>query len=214
MTRAAPRPPSAPRGKRAPQQARSRRTRERILAAAVGCFERDGYEATTTAAIAAAAGVAVGTLYGYFEDKRAILLELLERTVGEIADPVVRGLDPDLWRGGEPRERVRGLIDAVFHTRTVSPGLQRILWQRYFTDPGFRDAVLAIEGRIRGALEALIETLRAEGRLRADDPHTAAFVVYMAVEWTATRLTLGESDVDTEATVEAASDMISRFLFR
>ena len=50
---------SAPRGVRKPQQARSRRTRERILEAAVECFEASGYDQTTTAAIAARAGTAV-----------------------------------------------------------------------------------------------------------------------------------------------------------
>ena len=57
--RAPQKPSQAPTGTRTPQQARSRRTRERILEAAVDCFETRGYEATTTAAIAEKAGVAV-----------------------------------------------------------------------------------------------------------------------------------------------------------
>jgi len=49
---------------RTPQQARSRRTREQILEAAVTCFEKRGYEETTTAEIARRARIAVGTCYG------------------------------------------------------------------------------------------------------------------------------------------------------
>jgi hypothetical protein len=49
--------------------------------------------------------------------------------------------------------------------------------------------------------------------LRVDDVSTAAFVTYAAVEWTTARLMLGESGAEVDATVEAASDMISRYLF-
>jgi len=201
------------RRQRTPQQARSRKTRERVLAAAVACFEKRGYDETTTAAIARRAGIGVGTLYGYFKDKRAILLELLQGTTTEIADYVVRGLDPAVWRDGDPRSSVRTLIDALFHTRTFNPGMQRILWERYFKDDEFRAAVQAIEQRIRGALLRLFKVMKAEGRLRVRDVATAAFVVYTSIEWTASRLMLEAPAVDIDPTVEAASDMVSRFLF-
>ena len=204
----------APRGVRTPQQARSRRTREKILEAALACFEEHGYDETTTAAIARRARIAVGTLYGYFADKRDILLEVLDRTLREVADYVVRGLDPELWDEGDPRESVRRLIDAVFHARTVSPGIQRIIWERYFKDPAFRRAVEDIEQQVLRALERLLQSLKAQGRLRIDDVGAAAFLIHTSTEWTGARLMLGDSEpADVDAAVQAASDMISRFLF-
>ena len=199
---------------RTPQQARSRRTREQILKAAVACFEQRGYEQTTTAAIARRARTAVGTLYGYFPDKRAILLELLDGTVNEIANYVVRSLEPAAWRRIDPRVGVRSLIDALFHTRTINPGMQRILWERYFKDEEFRAAVQAIERRVRSAMMTLFVALQAEDRLRTIDLSAAAFVVYTSIEWTASRLMLGGAGTETVPAVEAASDMVSRFLFR
>ncbi|HEB90995.1 MAG TPA: TetR/AcrR family transcriptional regulator, partial [Deltaproteobacteria bacterium] len=125
---------------RAPQQARSRRTRQKLIEAAVDCFERHGFDETTTAMIAARAGVAVGTVYNYFTDKREIILELLNQTDREVAEEVIAQLEPASWQGTtDPRERTRTLIDAIFHTQRLRPGIQRILWAQYFKDPDFRE---------------------------------------------------------------------------
>ena len=59
-------------------------TRRRILEAAEMLFVRDGYAATTIAAIADPADVAVQTVYAVFGTKRAMLNELLAvRVVGD-----------------------------------------------------------------------------------------------------------------------------------
>lgn len=65
-------------------------TRTRILEAAEALFVRDGFAATTIAAIASDADVAVQTVYAVFGSKRAILQTLLAvRVVGdETATPL------------------------------------------------------------------------------------------------------------------------------
>ncbi len=206
-------PAVLPRPVRTPKQARSRRTRDRIVAAAIAAFEEHGYDDTTTAAIARRAGIGVGTLYGYFPDKRKIMLEILDGTVREMSDMVVEALAPERWHDGDPREHVRGVIEAVISSRLISPGIQRILWERHLRDPEFRDAVLAIERRLRGALEELFADLESRGVLRPVGHRAAAFVIHAAVEWIASRHVLGEADVPQPEVVEAATDMIARFLF-
>ncbi len=203
----------SPRAVRKPQQARSRRTRERVLVAAVACFEEAGYDKTTTAAIARRAGIAVGTLYGYFRDKRSILLELIDRTIKENVDYVAKELEPEAWVGTDPHENTRALIDAVFHTRSLNPGMQRILWERFFKDPEVRAAMEELEGRVQGALAELLAHLKASGQLRIDDVETAARVISLSVEWMANRLLLGGDELQTDSAVAATADMISRFLF-
>jgi AcrR family transcriptional regulator len=53
------------------------RTRARLIAAARERFRTDGYEAATTRAIAADAGIATGTLFNYFPSKEALALALV-----------------------------------------------------------------------------------------------------------------------------------------
>src|SRR5678816_3665327 len=50
--------------------------RRRILDAALGVFAAKGYHGTSVPEVADAAGVGVGTLYRYFEDKNALVNEL------------------------------------------------------------------------------------------------------------------------------------------
>jgi hypothetical protein len=60
--------------------------REQIIVAALACFARAGYHATTMADIAEQAGVSKGTPYLYFPGKEALFLALHEEwTAGSTA---------------------------------------------------------------------------------------------------------------------------------
>jgi AcrR family transcriptional regulator len=61
--------------------------RKRLLDAAGEVFAARGYAATGMRDLAAAAGVSTGTLYHYFDDKRTLFEQLVERTVdADLAD--------------------------------------------------------------------------------------------------------------------------------
>jgi AcrR family transcriptional regulator len=207
------RPPGG--GQRQPQQARSRRTRQRLVEAAVSSFEERGYDETTTAEIARRAGVAVGTVYGYFPDKRAILLEIVHDTVEQVAEMILERLEPLHWRSGDLRGSIRELIHTIFTTRRLRPGLQRIVWERYFKDAEVREALEAIETRLIGGVKGLVLHLESIGAGRVRDPDSAAYVIHTSVEWTASRLILGgASEAQVEAAVEATTDMIAGLILR
>jgi TetR/AcrR family transcriptional repressor of mexJK operon len=200
---------------RPPQQARSRRTRQKLIESAIGCFERHGFDETTTAMIAAEAGVAVGTVYNYFSDKREIILELFDRTEREVADEVIAQLDPASWRGTtDPRERTRTLIDAIFHTEQLRPGIQRILWAQYFKDPEFQEPFEALRSRIRDAIDAFILAVDEAGLCRPDlDREMASFVVLNAVQWNSSQAFLNEDPEFRDAAAQATAELVSRYLF-
>jgi AcrR family transcriptional regulator len=206
--------PSGRRPVRIPQQARSRRTREAVLEAAIHCFEEQGFDETTTALIARRAGIAVGTLYGYFRDKEEILLELLDTTVADVADLVIERLSPEHWDGADPRDTARALIDTIFHSQRVRPGLQRIMWERYFKDEAFRRPFEAIRSRARQAILDFASVLAARGLLRDIDPESASYVILNAVQWNATQVFLFGSDEEIDARAEATADLVIRYVFR
>jgi len=84
--------------------------REAILRVARTLFTKKGYEATTIADIAKEAGVAVGTVYLYFRNKRDIYTGVALNAESLIADTF---RDPELLE--MPFERVlKTLVDKIF----------------------------------------------------------------------------------------------------
>lgn len=67
---------------------RGKRTRGLLLAAAREVFERDGYLDTRVADIVAAAGVAHGTFYTYFESKPAVFRAVIAGVRDELINAV------------------------------------------------------------------------------------------------------------------------------
>lgn len=80
--------------RKAPRQDRSRRTVDRILDAAARIFDEQGYSGATTNDIADEADVSIGSLYQYFPNKDAILVELTRRHI----EQATRGLADVLQR--------------------------------------------------------------------------------------------------------------------
>src|SRR5690349_10085106 len=63
-----------------------RARREHILDAALACFVRGGFHATTMQMICREAGVSPGALYVYFDSKEALIAGLCERDRAEFAE--------------------------------------------------------------------------------------------------------------------------------
>lgn len=73
-------------------------------------LEEGEVEALTTNAVAARAGVSIGTLYQYFHDKQALLDTLAERELATMSTQVLGALQAP---PAAPGDRVRGVVHAV-----------------------------------------------------------------------------------------------------
>jgi len=80
-------------------------TKNRVLEVALRLFSEHGYRGTTTALIAREAGVAEGTLYRYFKDKKGLFMASIEPVIQE----AIRR-ESALGREGSPRELLRHRI--------------------------------------------------------------------------------------------------------
>lgn len=98
-------------GWKEPRQERSRYKVQLILEATVRLLEKSGLDGLTTNAIAASAGVSIGTLYQFFPHKEAILDVLADREVAEMSAGVMKVLDDASIT--TPEERIAAVVGAV-----------------------------------------------------------------------------------------------------
>src|SRR6476469_10000859 len=88
---ATPSPSGAPSASRPKSQGRGRKE---LMAIAIDCFARYGYQGTTIDRIASAAGVTKGALYYHFRDKEELLFEAVQDRITEFEQRIVGGVSP------------------------------------------------------------------------------------------------------------------------
>jgi AcrR family transcriptional regulator len=144
---------------REPRQERAREKVELILEATMRLLERDGLAALTTNAVAAKAGVSIGTLYQYFASKDAILDELARREVAGFSEQIMAAVeDPSPM---SPEERTRRIVRAVLKSYGGRQGVHRIVMEYSLSRGSRRVAVLT--DRLTGLIAS--ENRREEGRM-------------------------------------------------
>jgi AcrR family transcriptional regulator len=149
--------------------------RDQIIAAALACFARAGYHATTMDDVAAQAGLSKGTPYLYFPGKEALFIALHEKWDCGISDRVtaaIAALGPA--RRSSPRRVLRAVADAVAgHVQEEADTCRVLMEARAMAahEPVIAAAVQAADGRIHAQLEDLIAAgVRAGEWPAATDP--------------------------------------------
>ncbi|CAM5564660.1 TetR family transcriptional regulator [Streptomyces spiroverticillatus] len=113
-------PPAAAALRRAPVQQRSAERLTRILDACAALLDEVGYEELSTRAVAARAGVPIGSVYRFFGNKRAMADALALRNLDSYTERVAAGaarLPDGDWRGA-----IDVVLDEYLAMRRTVPG--------------------------------------------------------------------------------------------
>jgi AcrR family transcriptional regulator len=142
--------------------------RQAILLAARDLFASQGYEDTTIAEIARAAGMAVGTVYLYFQNKHDILVDVCLALKAEVAQVIQ---SPEVL--SLPLQQVpRAIIEATF--RNARKNLRFMnSFQVDGQSPREVARLQAAQDEVAGSLNAYFQYLIAQGQLAQFD--TAAY---------------------------------------
>lgn len=124
-----------------PQQARSRASERRLLAAARRVLAAKSFDRVSVAEIAAAAGLTVGGFYSRFASKEA-LLERLEREVIDETRALVARVAARAARGDAPVELLRGLVADHLRFYRRNSAVARALVMRSRSDAAGSDQML------------------------------------------------------------------------
>ena len=160
-----------------PRQERSRATVDAILAATARVLVRHGYDDLTTNAVAAAAGVSIGSLYQYFPNKTALVAALLDRHIEDMNAAVLA----ELTRVAQLpfSEAARCVVELTIRAHSVDPELHRVL-----TEQVPRVGKLARLRELDEICHRMVAGLLAarKDELAIRDPDLAAFLLVSTIE--------------------------------
>lgn len=147
-------------------------TKKRILQAAQRLFARSGYDATTTRDLAAAAGVAEGTLFRHFDNKKAILVEVATEGWVEILTDLLT----ELSEMGSYKAVAQVMRRRMLNIRENSD-MMRVCFLEAQFHPDLRDRIqLEVIGKMSDVAEAFFETAMEKGVYRKMNPKIVAQV--------------------------------------
>lgn len=165
-----------------PIQQRARVLVDSLIDAAGDVVARDGLEALTTVRVAARAGVSVGSLYQYFDNKNTLVAALMDRVNSDLIAAVDRVAAQNV--SADPQRFARALLTAAFDVFEARQALARELmrhWHRLDIARGLH----RFESRMLDLLRAYA---LAQLREHAVDPSPVrAFILINSIVFTLLR---------------------------
>ncbi len=132
---------------REPQQERSIEKKNKIIQAGYELFSEVGYYGTNTVEIAKRAGVSTGIVYGYFQDKRDVMISVLQIYVDNAYLPVldvIKSVDANL----DVEAIVPKIIDKTLETHEKNAKLHNTLHALAATDETVNAKFISLEDDI------------------------------------------------------------------
>ena len=193
-----------------PTRRRTRRPRaEReaeILDSARHVFSEKGYGAAAVSEIAERAGVVEGTVYSYFESKRALLIAVMKGFFEELIADTESGLRA--VRGTE--NQLRFVIRRHLETFTSDLGLCRVIIREARPDVALYDeAILELNRRYTGLALTVLEEGVENGALRKDiAPGVIRDLIYGGIEHAVWRFVFTNGELEISMLADQLADAI------
>lgn len=190
-----------------PRQARARRRVDALIDATAEEIAARGLAETTTNHIAERAGVSIGSLYQYFENKDDLVAALLRRLSGEMAAALDATLATHL--DDDVRAVVRHLLESALAAMDDRSGLYLELTRNWHLLRTLT-VVEALEAHMVDACRRYV--LHHHERLAVGNLTAVLFVVINSTLFTVMRyLSMPEPGFDRRELVATLSDMIAGY---
>jgi len=191
------------------QHSKEEKTRQRILKQAQRLFATKGFDTATTKDIASAAKIAEGTLFRYFPNKKAILVEVVTEGWVEILTDLLTELsEMDNYRAVAKVMRKRML------KLQESSDLFRVCFIEAQFHPDLRDRIQSdVINKMTDVAEAFFQTAMDRGIYRRTNPRIVAqvFLGMFAIAGFSNQ-TIVEPDASPQVLQEMAEGIADIFL--
>lgn len=158
--------------------------RRALILGAAKLFRRQGFAATSTRDIAAAAGMQSGSPFYHFKSKQALLFAVMEegmRSALERQGEALRQAEahtPDI--AGQLRLLIRNHFEVLLGAG--SDFIPVLLYEARSITPRQRSSIAALQDEYEAAWVPVLEALHASGQLKAD-VKLARLMIFGALNW-------------------------------
>jgi AcrR family transcriptional regulator len=155
--------------------------RQQILTHARDVFAKRGYYASKIDDIVAAAGIARGTFYLYFEDKRAIFEEIVDRVFARLGMTILRvdPQDPSRSVADQIHENIRRIVSMLLEDRATT---KIMLSDAVGIDAAFDRKLLSFYDEVATLLETSLKDGQELGVVAAGDVRLYAYLTVGAMK--------------------------------
>lgn len=132
---------------RQPKQQRSIDKKNRIIVSGYELFAEKGYFNTNTAEIAKRAGVSTGIVYGYFHDKRDIMIDVLDIYIERVSTKLYSVFE-EKAKSRDLSELVGGMLDATVDVHKTNAAIHEALHSLTASDDQVSEKFLLLENEM------------------------------------------------------------------
>jgi AcrR family transcriptional regulator len=187
-------------------------TRERLVAALERLLELRAFSEIGADDIATEAGVAHGTFYRHFRNKRDALIAAFERAKAEI-ERARPSFDEPLRDVASERRRVRDWVGKALGTPLSRPGFLRAWYATVDTDAELSASRRARREESAAAFAAYLSALARAGLTQIERPESLAASLLTIFDGILRAAVLDSARID-ETTVAGACDVFERAIFQ
>jgi len=187
--------------------------KQQIYQAAITCFNRKGYYQTTMDDIVTESGLSKGTLYWYFDSKKALFIGLMEELLDAIGQEW-EGISADQTLSNtEKLKAILELFRAQFGEMVAFFGIIMEAWALTLQDEDVQKISREFYKPYLSAMEHIIQDGINQGEFRVEDP-TATSAVILTI-YDGLTLAVGAGllqDQDPDELLDAAGALVLRGL--
>lgn len=160
---------------REPQQGRSIEKKNKIIQAGYELFTEVGYYGTNTVEIAKRAGVSTGIVYGYFTDKRDILICVLKIYIEQVSLPIIEVMSSA--RKNSLTELVNIVIEKTINIHQENAKLHNTLHSLATTDEAVNAEFISLENNLTQQVSQQLVELGVKANNIVEKTHLAMNIV-------------------------------------
>jgi AcrR family transcriptional regulator len=187
--------------------------RQKILTHARDVFARRGYHEAKIEDIVLAAGIARGTFYLYFKDKRAVFEEIVDRAFTQIGMAIVRvdPRDPARTVADQVHENTRRIVGTLLEDRATT---KILLTDAIGLDPAFDRKLQSFYEVVEGLLVESLSEGQELGVVAPGDPRMFAYLILGAMKEVLYQVVRRDASYSESKVVEGIYDFLGQGCLR